>query len=105
MPSLSADTPMQSVAPARSEAHLVPLTGDWALWRDFAVRSAGFPVSGLNAFGGESEGERLREVARDADFNEAITWQSRDVLSTVVTKLADGSPVAGAKRRRREEAL
>ena len=33
------------------ESHLLPLSGDWALWRDFAVRSAGFPVSGLEVFG------------------------------------------------------
>ena len=33
------------------------------LWRDFAVRSAGFPVSGLEVFGRGDESARLREVA------------------------------------------
>jgi hypothetical protein len=31
--------------------HHVPLAGEWALWRDLAVRTAGFPVSGLDIFG------------------------------------------------------
>jgi hypothetical protein len=35
--------------------HLVPLTGEWALWRDIAVRTAGFPVSGLGVFGSRDE--------------------------------------------------
>jgi hypothetical protein len=30
-----------------AEPHLAPLTGEWALWRDLAIRSAGLPVSGL----------------------------------------------------------
>jgi hypothetical protein len=45
------------------ERHLVELAGDWALWRDFAVRSAGFPVGGLDVFGVEDESARLAEVA------------------------------------------
>ncbi|MBV9193503.1 MAG: hypothetical protein JO168_05110 [Solirubrobacterales bacterium] len=57
------------------DTHLVPLAGDWSLWRDFAVRSAGFPVSdfavrsagfpvsGLEVFGGEDECGRLGAVA------------------------------------------
>ena len=48
--------------------HLVPLAGDWALRRDFAVRSAGFPVAGLDAFGAQDESSRLREVAADPAF-------------------------------------
>ena len=36
------------------------LAGDWSLWRDVAVRSAGFPVSGLEAFGGDDEAARLQ---------------------------------------------
>jgi hypothetical protein len=57
--------------------HLVPLAGDWALRRDFAVRSAGFPVAGLDAFGAEDESGRLGEVAADPAFREALTWQNR----------------------------
>jgi hypothetical protein len=48
--------------------YLVALAGDWALRRDFAVRSAGFPVSGLDVFGAQDESGRLREVAADPAF-------------------------------------
>jgi hypothetical protein len=50
------------------DEHLVALAGDWALRRDFAVRSAGFPVSGLDVFGAQDESGRLREVAADPAF-------------------------------------
>src|SRR6516225_6091001 len=51
----------------------VPLAGEWLLCRDFAVRSAGFPVSGLEVFGPGDESARLRLVARDPAFREAVT--------------------------------
>jgi hypothetical protein len=82
--------------------HLVPLEGDWALRRDFAVRSAGFPVSGLDVFGSDGEQARLRDVAGDPAFREAVAWQNRDVLATAV----DGLLKTGGKpstQRRREE--
>jgi hypothetical protein len=69
--------------------HLVPLAGDWALRRDFAVRSAGFPVSGLDAFGA---------------FREALTWQNRGALATAADGLLkDG--VKPSRRRQREEVV
>jgi hypothetical protein len=82
--------------------HLVPLGGDWALRRDFAVRSAGFPVAGLDAFGTDDEQARLRDIAADPAFREAVTWQNRDVLASAVNGLlaAGGAP---SKERRREE--
>jgi hypothetical protein len=82
--------------------HLVPLGGDWALRRDFAVRSAGFPVAGLNAFGADNEQARLREIAADPAFREAVTWQNRAVLATAVEGMSKhgGEP---SKERRREE--
>src|SRR5512133_1889663 len=82
--------------------HLVPLGGDWALRRDFAVRSAGFPVAGLDAFGTDDERARLRNIAADPAFREAVTWQNRGVLATAVDALleAGGAP---SKARRREE--
>ena len=70
--------------------HLIELTPDWGLWRDFAVRSAGFPVEGLRVFGGEGESERLAEVARDPAFREAVAWQSRESLASAVDKHAAG---------------
>ncbi|HEU5066431.1 MAG TPA: lantibiotic dehydratase [Gaiellaceae bacterium] len=82
--------------------HLVPLGGDWALRRDFAVRSAGFPVAGLDVFGTDNEQARLRDIAADPAFREAVTWQNRAVLATAVDGLRrnGGGP---SKERRREE--
>jgi hypothetical protein len=85
--------------------HLVDLAPRWALWRDFAVRSTGFPVEGLQAFGGESEGERLAEVARDPRLREAVAWQSRDALAHAIDKHARGVPEGPSRVRRREEVV
>lgn len=81
----------------------VPLSADWALWRDFAIRSAGFPVQGLEAFGPGDEPLRLRGVARDSMFREAVTWQNPAALDNAVLKLADGSPAKPSRVRQREE--
>ena len=85
--------------------HLVALTGDWAVWRDFAVRSAGFPVTGLDVFGAPDEPARLQEVARNPAFREAVTWQSREAFASAVNKLADDTRESPARRRRREEVV
>lgn len=79
------------------------LAGDWILWRDFAVRSAGFPVSGLEAFGPGDESARLRSVASDARFREAVTWQNPAALRNAVDKVADGASNGTSKARRRED--
>lgn len=87
------------------QRHLAPLSGDWALWRDFAVRSAGFPVEGLDVFGGARESERLRDVARGPAFQEAVTWQNREALGSAVWKLAAGSAASAGRRQRQEEVV
>ena len=84
--------------PLGLEQHL-DLTEDWSLWRDFAVRSAGFPVEGLEAFGAD-EGARLAQVARDPAFREAVAWQSRASLRRAVDKLAAGAPGGPSRQRR-----
>jgi hypothetical protein len=84
------------------EEHLVALTGDWALWRDLAIRSAGFPVSGLDIFGGDGEGAKLSAVAEDPLFREAVIWQSRMAFETQVSKIAGEPSETGSKRRQRE---
>jgi Lantibiotic dehydratase, N terminus len=84
--------------------HLAPLAGDWALRRDFAVRSAGFPVSGLDVFGAEDESGRLREVAADPAFREALSWQNRGAVATAADGLLNDG-VMPSKRRRREEVV
>ncbi len=87
------------------DSHLLPLTGDWALWRDLAVRSAGFPVSGLEVFGPGDERARLQRVARDPAFREAVIWQSREALASAVDKLAEGVTESPARQRRREDVV
>jgi hypothetical protein len=82
--------------------HLVPLGGDWALRRDFAVRSAGFPAAGLDAFGTDDEQARLRDIAADPAFREAVTWQNRDVLASAVDGLLAGGGAPSKERRRGE---
>jgi Lantibiotic dehydratase, N terminus len=79
----------------------MPLAGDWSLWRDFAVRSAGFPVDGLDVFGPGDEGSRLRDVAARPDFVEAVTWQNPAAVANAVARVAAeaGRP---SDRRRRE---
>lgn len=79
------------------------LGGDWVLWRDFAVRSAGFPVSGLAVFGPGEESERLRAVARDPRFREAVTWQNPAALANAVDRVAAGAPAKPSRTRQREE--
>lgn len=90
-------------APARRTDHTVDMPGDWALWRDFAVRSAGFPVSGLEAFGGGDESARLRGVARDPLFREAVTWQNPAAMANAVANVADGAVGKPSRVRQREE--
>ena len=79
------------------------LGGDWLLWRDFAVRSAGFPVSGLDAFGPGDESGRLQQVARNPRFQEAVTWQNPAALENAVLKVAAGNPTKPSRARQREE--
>jgi hypothetical protein len=85
-------------------AHHVELTGDWALWRDFAVRSTGFGVDGLDVFGAPDEADRLAAVAHNPRFREAVAWQSREALRGGVEKLAQGGE-SPSRRKRREEVV
>ena len=98
---VSTTTPGQ---PAAAD-HRLDLAGDWSLWRDFAVRSAGFPVEGLQVFGGADESERLAEVARDPAFREALAWQSRDSLARAVDKHARGVRDSPSRVKRRQDVV
>ena len=98
--------PGHGLHPAAPAApHLIPLAGDWALWRDIAVRTAGFPVSGLGVFGSPDEQASLRAVASDPLFQTAVTWQNRAVMHNAVDKIATGAAAPGSRQRRREEAV
>ena len=80
-----------------------PLVGGWEFQRDFAVRSAGFPVSGLEVFGPGDETERLRSVARRPRFREAVTWQNPAALVNAVVNVAKNAPTKPSRARGREE--
>ena len=98
--------PVPSSRPGPSAgAHLMPLAGEWALWRDIAVRTAGFPVSGLGIFGSQDERAGLGAVAADPLFQTAVTWQNRAAMANAVAKIADGAPAPGSRQRRREEVV
>jgi Lantibiotic dehydratase, N terminus len=96
--------PGHSPAPP-AEPHLTTLAGEWALWRDIAVRTAGFPVSGLDIFGSQDEQAGLRAVARDPMFQTAVTWQNRAAMRNAVAKIAAGVRAPGSTERRREEVV
>lgn len=85
--------------------HLAALTGEWALWRDIAVRTAGFPVTGLGIFGAPDESGGLRAVACDPLFRTAVTWQNRAAMRNAVAKIAAGEAAAGSRQRQREEVV
>jgi len=90
------------VGPERDDEY-APLATGWRLQRDFAVRSAGFPVSGLEVFGPGDETERLRSVARHARFREAVTWQNPAALVNAVVNVAENAPTKPSRARGREE--
>jgi hypothetical protein len=106
--------PSSLLAPGRRHGpsagpHLVPLAGEWALWHDVAVRTAGFPVSGLNIFGAQDERAGLRAVARDPLFQTAVTGQNRAVMARSarprLRRAVDpGADPAGLTARARPEA-
>ena len=98
--------PVHGLRPAPAAGpHLVPLAGEWALWRDLAVRTAGFPVSGLAVFGSPDEPAGLRTVAGDPLFQTAVTWQNRAAMHNAVAKIAAGTRAPGSAQRRREEVV
>src|SRR4051812_43946008 len=90
---------MNIAAETTKTSDQVELDEDWSLWRDFAVRSAGFPVEGLAAFG-PGEEARLAAVARDPAFREAVAWQSRESLRRAVDKLGGGASASPSRQRR-----
>lgn len=96
---------MQTAEVPAIEAHRVALGGDWLLWRDFAVRSAGFPIDGLAAFGAADESARLAKVARDPSLREAMTWQNPAAVANALDRIAEGGGGSTSKSRRREDVV
>lgn len=98
--------PTASAPGERSADHLSLIEpGRWALWRDVGVRASGFPVRGLEVFGAGDGAERLREVARDPRFREAVTWQNRAALRNTIDRAAMDNDRDDATSRRRLEII
>ncbi|MET9621860.1 lantibiotic dehydratase [Streptomyces sp. NPDC006464] len=101
--------------------HLVPLGGSgWSVWRDSALRSAGFParlaadladhglarVADAHGAGTADAAEyaaafteaearlsaTVRRMAADPLFREAVTWQNRALVANCLDKAAAGEP-------------
>ena len=122
----------------RVDTHLTPLPGtEWQVWRAALLRSAGFPVDGLDRFSapgcaaaaddlldGRTDGQAYRErfaaayddavwataravydVAADARFREAVTWQNPGVVNAAAGILRDGAQARRNQRRRRREEI
>ncbi|MFC7613065.1 lantibiotic dehydratase [Actinokineospora soli] len=113
--------------------HLVAL-GDtgWLVWRDALLRSAGFPIAGLDRFADpdaaaaaddflaghlaedafdkvfadalDRAGAAATETAADPVLREAVTWQNPSVLVSL-DGLRTGKPQRNVRRRDREKAL
>jgi hypothetical protein len=104
-PALAQPMIATATALAAHEAERIAIGGDWLLWRDLAVRSAGFPVDGLAAFGAGDESARLSEVARDPSLREAMTWQNPAAVVNALDRVAEGAGVSTSKSRRREDVV
>lgn len=107
--------------PAPTPAHRVPLGGTgWTLWKDVALRSAGFPAGLLDAICDreladaadraeespelldryrrvypEAEGRlsaAIRRTSADPRFREAVAWQNPVLIGTCLDKAAAGEP-------------
>lgn len=114
--------------------HLIPLgTDGWGVWPDALLRSAGFPVEGLDALrmpacaaaadgvlngtGSEADFEgvfeaatvatahALHDVAADPRFREAVSWQNPAAAATIDGIVRDGPDARRNERRRRREDL
>ncbi|HEV2370577.1 MAG TPA: lantibiotic dehydratase [Streptosporangiaceae bacterium] len=118
----------ESLAPGS----LIPLPGGFHLWSQGALRSGGFPISGLLELGDPgyaaavdrwlddpSDGTRqtldteatraatrqaalLRQIARRADFQEAVTWQNPDLVEPMIVTLGQMDPDAPNNQRLRK---
>jgi len=112
--------------------HLVPLAGDWALWRTVCLRAAGFPVELLAPLGEPAlaaaadasdwrpdpygaafldavgrHSRALHDAASDPTFREAVAWQNPAALNTGVGALLRRGPLPAARdsKHRQHEAL
>jgi hypothetical protein len=104
--------------------HLVPLgSGGWSLWRWVMLRGAGFPAEIARDLGAGASEEalatdeqvqaerarisgRLRDLAREPRFREALIWQNRGVVHDALDRLLEmPAGAANKKARVRERAV
>ena len=84
-------------------AQHAPLAGDWLCG---ATSRFAAPASRCRVWmcsGPGEESERLRAIARDPRFREAVTWQNPAALANAIDKVADGAPAKPSRVRQREE--
>jgi Lantibiotic dehydratase, N terminus len=112
--------------------HFIPIPGGFGLWSQGALRSAGFPIAGLLELGDveyaaavdrwlDNPGDDTRQalnaaaaraatrqavllgqIARRADFLEAVTWQNPDLVEPMIVALGQMSPDAPNNQRLRK---
>lgn len=115
--------------------HRLALSGGWTVWRDVELRSAGFPAAwiegladealarrvdeahaaGSPAHGGTHEralaeaqrdaSRRLRGLAIDPAFREAVTWQNRRAIHGSIESLLRQPEGHTSSKARRDELL
>lgn len=74
------------------------------MWREVELRSAGFPAAWIDGLADEARAsQRLRELALDPAFREAVTWQNRRALhGSIASLLRQPEGQASSKARRHE---
>jgi hypothetical protein len=116
--------------------HFIPLPGGFHLWSQGGLRSSGFPISGLLELGDaeyaaavdrwldepgdgtrqalDAEAARaatrqaalLRQIARRADFLEAVTWQNPDLVEPMIVALGQmGADAPNNQRLRKRQRI
>lgn len=81
------------------------LPGGWTLWPQVLLRGAGFELARLDALRTGEISARLREVAKDPLFREAVTWQNRDAVVNGLDSLLRQPPGAKDSRTRKKERM
>ncbi len=104
--------------------HRLALGGGWTVWREVELRSAGFPAARVEGLADEAlarradEGHhidlaeaqreasrRLRELALDPAFREAVTWQNRRAIHGSIESLLRQPAGRTSSKTRRDELL
>jgi hypothetical protein len=86
--------------------HRLALAGGWTIWREVELRSAGFPADWVDGLADpELAHGRLRELAREPAFREAVTWQNRRAIHGSIESLLRQPEGSTSSKARRDELL